>query len=160
MAEIFLRKTLSGWLPADADAEETSRTYKVGQVYKANVTKPRSYQHHKLIMALLSLTYEHLPETIPGADGRPIVTAELWPNFTKFRKSIALEAGHTETIVTRDGAIHEGPGSLSYDALDEIEFARVSGAMMTICTQILDMSEPELAGEVSRYADDRYGRAA
>jgi len=150
MADLFLRRTLSGFVPADADAEELARMFKTGTVYRAKVSKPRSYQHHKLILALLSLTYENLPEQY----------AKLWPNFTAFRKGVALEAGHTETIITRDGAIHEGPGSLSYDALDEVEFTRVSGAMMTICTQILDMSEPELAGEVSRYADDRYGRAA
>jgi hypothetical protein len=136
VADLFLRRTLTGFAPADADAAEIARSFKVGQVYRAKVTKPRSYQHHKLIMAL------------------------LWPSFDTFRKAIALEAGHTETVITRDGTIHEGPGSLSYDALDEVEFTRVSAAMMTICAQILEVETPELAGEVSRYADDRYGRAA
>lgn len=150
MADLFLRRTLTGFAPADADAAEIARSFKVGQVYRAKVTKPRSYQHHKLIMALLSLTYENLPEKL----------ASLWPSFDTFRKAIALEAGHTETVITRDGTIHEGPGSLSYDALDEVEFTRVSAAMMTICAQILEVETPELAGEVSRYADDRYGRAA
>jgi hypothetical protein len=160
VADLFLRRTLTGFAPADADAAEIARSFKVGQVYRAKVTKPRSYQHHKLIMALLSLTYENLPETIPASNGGVLVTADLWPTFDKFRKSIALEAGHTETVITRDGEVHEGPGSLSYDALDEVEFTRVSAAMMTICAQILDIAAPELAGEVSRYADDRYGRAA
>lgn len=150
MAKVFLRRTLTGFAPADADAEEAMKGYKVGGIYRAEVVKPRSYQHHKLIMALLTLTYQNLPEKYEV----------LWPSFDSFRKAIALEAGHVEIVKRRDGEIVEIPGSLSYDALDEIGFTRVSAAMMTVCATILDMSEPELAGEVSRYADDRYGRAA
>jgi hypothetical protein len=147
VARLYLRRVLTGLVAADEESDAAMRRYKVGDVYRADVVKPRSYQHHKLIMALLSLTYKNLPEKY----------ATLWPSFDKFRKSIALEAGHTETVITRDGVCHEGPGSLSYDALDEADFTRVSAAMMTICALILDLSEPELAAEVSRYADATYG---
>ncbi len=150
MARIFLRKTLSGFAPADEESAETIKGYKLHGVYRADVVKPRSFQHHKLCMALLSLTYKNLPEKFEG----------LWRSFDEFRKGIALQAGHVEVIKTPDGAIHESPGSLSYDALDEIEFTRVFGAMMTVCTRILDMGEAELAAEVSRYADSSYGAAA
>jgi hypothetical protein len=150
VADLFLRRTLSGFAPADADAEQTMRAYKVGTIYRAKVVKPRSYQHHKLIMALLTLTYRNLPEKYDG----------LWPSFDKFRKAVAYDVGHRDETTLRDGTIIEGPGSLSYDALDEIEFTRVSAAMMTWCATTLDMSEPELAGEVSRYADQNYGVAA
>lgn len=151
LARLYLRRTLSGFVAADEESDAAMKRYKVGDTYRADVVKPRSYHHHKLIMALLTLTYKNLPESIE-INGRPVATTELWPTFDKFRKSIALEAGHTETVVTRDGVLHEGPGSISYDALDEVEFTRVSGAMMTICALILDLSEPELAAEVSRYS--------
>ena len=147
MARLYLRRTLSGFVAADDESGAAMKRYKVGEVYRADVVKPRSWQHHKLIFALLSLTYKNLPEKY----------AVLWPSFDKFRKAIALEAGHTETVITRDGVCHEGPGSISYDALDEADFTRVSSAMMTICALILDLSEPELAAEVSRYADSTYG---
>lgn len=150
MADLFLKRTLSGFAPADADAEDTMRAYKVGAIYRAKVVKPRSYEHHKLIMALLTLTYRNLPEKYD----------RLWPSFDKFRKAVAYDVGHREETTLRDGTIIEGPGSLSYDALDEIEFTRVSAAMMTWCATTLDMNEPELAAEVSRYADQQYGRAA
>jgi hypothetical protein len=150
VADLFLRRTLIGFAPADTDADEVMRAFKVGEIYRTKITKPRSYQHHKLIFALLSLTWKNLPEKYEA----------LWRSFDEFRKGIALEAGHVEIVKTRDGVIHETPGSLSYDALDEVAFTRVSAAMMTICANILDLSEPELAGEVSRYADQNYGRAA
>jgi hypothetical protein len=159
VAELFLRRTLSGFAPADEQAEAAVRGFKVGGTYRAKVVKPRSYQHHKLIMALLTLTYRNLPEKIE-INGNMVATADLWKSFDSFRRSIAIEAGHVEIVITRDGQAHNVPGSLSYDALDEIEFTRVSAAMMSVCAQILDMSEPELAGEVSRYADHNYGMVA
>ncbi len=150
MARAFLKKTLTGWAPADEDAVAVHRKHKLGEILRGDIVKPRSYQHHKLCMALLSLTWKNLPEKYEP----------LWATFDAFRKGIALEAGHFEVIKTSDGAIHESVGSLSYDALDEVDFTRVFGAMMTVCTRILDMGEPELAAEVSRYADQNYGAAA
>jgi Protein of unknown function (DUF1367) len=145
MARVYLKKTLRGFEPADEPSIELWKKFKQGEVYRADVVKPRSYQHHKLCFALLNLTYAN---------------QERWSNFESFRKAIALAAGHTEEIVTVHGEIIRLPKSLSYDALDEIEFTQVMGAMMTVCAEILRMTVPELEPEVSRYADEHYGRAA
>lgn len=145
MARLYLRKTLTGFEPADAESEELHKKYKLGETYRADVVKPRSYKHHKLCMALLTLTFNN---------------QERYTNFDQFRRAAALAAGHVDRIPTLDGEIREVPGSLSYDALDEIEFTRVFGAMMTVCCQILGMTAPLLEAEVSKYADENYGRAA
>lgn len=150
MASLFLRKTLSGFVPQDEQAEAYLKALKFGQVVRAEVKIPRNYKHHALIFTLLSLTYKNLPEQYEP----------LWPSFDKFRKAVAFEVGHRDETVLKDGTIIEGPGSLSYDALDEAAFTRVSGAMMTWCANLLDMHEPELAAEVSRYCDASYGAAA
>lgn len=144
MARLYLKRTLSGFVPADEPSAELARKYKTGEVYRADVVKPRSYAHHKLCMALLTLTYQN---------------QERYGNFDDFRKAVAMAAGHSREYVGIDGEIWREAGSLSYDALDEVEFTRVMGAMMTICAQILDVTEPELAGEVSRYADESLYRA-
>ena len=146
MARIFLKKTLSGFLPADEPSAEACKKFKVGEIYRADVVKPRSYQHHKLIMALLNLTYEN---------------QERYASFDVFRKAVAFAAGHVTEYPSLDGEIIREADSLSYDRLDEIEFTRVAGAMMTVCAHILgDMDIGELEAEVSRYADEHYGRAA
>lgn len=150
MAKVFLKRTLAGFIPVDEDGAADIRAYKVGEIYRADIVKPRNYHHHKLIMALLSLTWKNLPEHYE----------QRWTSFDQFRKAIAVEAGYCEELISSQGEVYRIPGSLSYDALDELEFTKVSAAMMTVCATILDMSEPELAGEVSRYADDRYGRVA
>lgn len=58
MAKLYLKRTLTGFAPADEASQEIARKYKVGEVYRADVVKPRSYQHHKLCFALLGLTFE------------------------------------------------------------------------------------------------------
>jgi hypothetical protein len=145
MAQAYLRKTLTGWEPADDASREVHRKHKLGEVYRADVVKPRSYQHHKLCMALLQLTYSN---------------QERYASFEQFRKAVAIAAGHCETLVTLDGEMIQIPGSLSYEALDEVAFTKVFAAMMTVCCGILGVAAPQLEAEVSRYADEHYGRAA
>lgn len=146
-----MKRTLTGFVPADEPSATLLRKYKVGEVYRADVVKPRSYQHHKLCMALLNLTFENLPEKY----------ARSYSTFDMFRYAVALEAGHAEAFVTLHGEITTIPKSISYDAIpDDVEFGRVMSSMMTICAGILGMSAPELEPEVAKYADEHYGRAA
>jgi hypothetical protein len=145
MARLYLKKTLRGFEPADEPTLEAWKKYKTGEIYRGDVVKPRSYKHHKLCFALLNLTY---------------LNQEQWKDFESFRKAVAIAAGHTEELVTVDGEIVYLPKSLSYDALDEIEFTAVFGAMMTVCCRILGVGSSELEAEVSRYADENYGREA
>lgn len=145
MARLFLKKTLRGFEPADEPSMEIFRKYKVGEIYRGDVVKPRSYQHHKQCFALLNLTYSN---------------QERWNTFENFRKAVAIAAGHTEELMTVHGELIRLPKSLSYDSLDEIEFTQVFGAMMTVCASILGLENPELEAEVSKYCDENYGRAA
>lgn len=151
MARVFLKRTLMGFIPADEPSLEVCRKYKTGDVYRADIVKPRSYEHHKLCMALLNLTYDNLPERF----------AKCYASFDQFRYAVALEAGHMESFVSLQGEIVSLPGSLSYDAIpDDVEFGKIMASMMTVCANILDLTEPELSAEVSKYADEHYGRAA
>ena len=146
MARLFLKRTLSGFEPADDASKDSWRKYKVGEIYRAEVVKPRSYRHHKLAFALLNLTYEN---------------QDRYTSFDHFRKAVAIEAGHVEELIKLDGEVLLQPKSISYDALDEVEFGRVMSAMMTVCANILGMQNlRELEAEVSKYADSHYGRAA
>lgn len=151
MARVFLTKTLAGFAPADEASRELWKKYKNGATYRADIVKPRSYQHHKLCMALLNVTYENLPEKY----------AQSYASFDQFRYAVAEEAGHAESYISLQGEVKTRARSISYDEIpDDVEFGRIMAAMMTICAGILDVTEPLLAGEVSRYADEHYGAAA
>lgn len=146
MARMYLTKTLSGFIPADEASREIWKKFKNGDAYRAEVVKPRSYQHHKLCFALLGLTFEN---------------QERYTDFTMFRKAVALEAGHVEELIGIDGSVTILPRSLSYDELDEVEFGQVMPKLMTVCANILGgMDLRELETQIGIYADEHYGRAA
>jgi hypothetical protein len=146
VADIYLKRTLTGFVPADEASQEVTRKYKVGDVYRAKVVKPRSYLHHKLCMALLNLTFEN---------------QDRYDNFDTFRYGVAVDAGHCEDIIAPSGEVFRMPKSISYDALDEVEFTQVMASMMTVCANLLGgMELRELEAQVGIYADNHYGRAA
>jgi hypothetical protein len=126
-----------------------TRKYKTGEVYRADIVKPRSYQHHKQVMALLDLTYSNLPAKY----------LKLWPTPKKFRRGLAEAVGYVESYATVDGEIREVAMSLSYDDLpDEVEFGATASLMMGVCANLLGVDEPQLAAEVAQHA--MYGAAA
>jgi hypothetical protein len=146
MAKVLLKKTLTGWSPADEDSASVHRRHKLGTVLKGTVVQPRNYRHHCLFMALLELTFDN---------------QDKYDNPKMFRRAVALAAGHVDQIITLDGECHLVPLSYDYDTIpDEADFTREFGAAMSVCCGILKMTAPELEGEVSRYADQTYGRAA
>lgn len=145
MAKLYLKKTLNGFSAADDASQELMKNYKLGGVYRADIVKPRNYQHHKLGMALLNLTFEN---------------QDRYDNFDVFRKVVARAAGHVIQYPDLNGELVVEADSLSYERLDEVEFTKVMGAMMKVCAHILgDIGLHELEQEVSRYADDHYGPA-
>lgn len=144
---LYLRRTLTGFDPADDHARDIHKKYKLGEIYRADVVKPRSYKHHCLCMALLNITYEN---------------QDRYSNFETFRKAVAMASGHVEELVKLDGEIVFTPKSISYDAIpDDIAFGRVMSQMMDVCVSILgDMDRSELQSEVAKYAMNHYGIAA
>lgn len=142
----FVRKTLAGWVPADEQAQAMHKRHKPGQVLRAEIVQPRNYRHHCLFMALLDLTFQN---------------QDTYTDDWAFRTAVALEAGHVKQFVNLDGEVCFVPLRYSYDDIpDEQDFVKEFGAAMTVCAKILhDMDLGELEAEVSRYADEHYGRA-
>lgn len=143
MADIFLKRTLTGFAPNDASSENIWRKYKLNDIYRAKVTKPRNYKHHCLFMCLLDKTYEN---------------QEKYTNDRMFRRAVAREAGHVEELITLDGEQLLIPLSYSYDEIpDEDDFTKAFGAAMTVCAAILRVTAPFLEEEIARYANENYG---
>jgi hypothetical protein len=143
MADIFQRRTLSGWIPADAESEAAWRKQKPGEVYRGTFAKPRNYKHHCLFMVLLNEV------TFPNQ--------ERFTDRRMFRRAVALEAGFVDVIVTLDGEEYRIPRSYSYEELPEEEdFTKEFGKAMAICAAILRMTCPDLEEEVSRYASETH----
>jgi hypothetical protein len=143
----FVKKTLTGWSPSDDAAVAMHKKQKLGHAYRAEIVMPRNYRHHCMFMSLMELTFEN---------------QDAYDNDWAFRTAVALAAGHVREYVTLDGEIQYVPMRYSYDDIpDEQDFGKAFGAAMTVCAKILRMNDlRELEAEVSRYADEHYGRAA
>lgn len=143
MAEIFQRRTLTGWVPADSESEAAWRRQKVGKVYRAKVAEPRNYKHHCLFMVLLNEV------TFPNQ--------ERYANEKDFRRAVAYAAGHVEEFMSMDGEIVRSPLPYDYEHLpDEDDFTKEFGRAMSVCAAILRVAAPELEEHVSRYAGENY----
>ena len=138
MSEIYLTKTLTGFVPADEQARQAVKRWKIGETLKCNVKKPRDYTNHKRYFALLNLTYEN---------------QEKYHNFEMFRKAVQIAAGHVDELITLDGEVVLIPRSIDYTTLDELQFGIVFAETMAVCAKILgDLKLHELEQEVMRYA--------
>jgi hypothetical protein len=136
--DIFLTRTLNGLLPADEEAKQACKRWKLGETLKCSVRKPRDYTNHKRYFALLNLTFEN---------------QDKYTSFEHFRKAVQIAAGHVDELITLEGELVFIPKSIAYDALDEMEFSKVMGETMTVCARILgDLELHELEREVARYA--------
>lgn len=136
--DIFLTRTLAGLVPSDEEAKQAVKRWKLGETLKCSVRKPRCYKNHKHYFALLNLTFEN---------------QERYTSFEHFRKAVQIAAGHVDELITLDGEVTLLPKSIAYDALDEMEFSKVFGETMKVCSKILgDLDLDELRIEVERYA--------
>jgi hypothetical protein len=144
VADVYLRKTLTGFVPADEAGREVHLRYKLNEVYRADIVKPRSYQSHKLCMSLIDLTYSNLPETC----------LRTWPNPRAFRRMLADAVGHVESFRTQEGETKTIALSLSYDDIpDEVTFQRIYKLMLDVCAHLLAINNRvELQEEVEQYA--------
>lgn len=151
MADVYLRKTLTGFVPADEASREVHGQYKLGEVYRASIVRPRSYQEHKLCMALIDLTYSNLPEKMH----------RTWPTPRIFRRMLADAVGHVEEFHTRDGERKTSALTLSYDDIpDNVAFRAIYRLMLDVCAHLLGMSSlTELEEQVAQYAANGGARA-
>jgi len=138
MKEVFLTKTINGFVCADEQAKQAVRGWKIGETLRCSLKKPRDYTNHKRYFALLTLTFEN---------------QDRYTNFEHFRKAVQIAAGHVDELITLDGELVLIPRSIDYTTLDELQFCVVFGETMTVCAKLLgDLELHELENEVARYA--------
>lgn len=137
--DIFLTRTLSGLVPADEEAKQAVKRWKLGETLKCSVRKPRDYHNHKHYFALLHTVFDN---------------QERYTNFVMFRKAVELAAGHIDELITLDGEIHYEVRSVDYSSLDEMEFSDLFGRVMRVCVEnfLQGVDEDQLRQEVERYA--------
>src|SRR5678816_2116707 len=109
MADIYLRRVHAGLVPDSEADEERLKRFKFGEVVRAKVSKPRNYEHHKKLFALLNLIAQN---------------SDVYNTVPKALTVLKILTGHVEFIADpRTGELIAEPKSIDYEALDQIEFS-------------------------------------
>lgn len=121
--KVYLRRTISGFVPdTDEDREAMSRV-KLGQVVKATYTIPRSQIWHRKGFAFLKATFD---------------LQDYFEDFDQYRKWLTMKAGFYTTYVAPDsGTVILEAKSLAFDSMDETEFKQCFQKMITAFTNSL-----------------------
>jgi len=106
--KIYLKKILGGLAPADDEATEALKKYKVGAVVSAEIKKPRNYEFHKKAFALFQLIYEN---------------QEKYETMKDLLTEIKLRCGWYEEHVSMNGVVIYVPKSISFASMDDLEFS-------------------------------------
>lgn len=128
MTDIYLTKTPTGALvPADSDSAEYLKKHKVGQGFKAKITRARNVMFHRKFFALLNYGFDTWKPLEAVYHGQ---IAEK--NFKQFREDITILAGYFERFVRMDGSVQLRAKSISFANMDEDEFESLYSAVIDV----------------------------
>lgn len=118
---------LSPSLPED---EEKLSKWKWGDILEVEIKKPRNGGFHRKFMAMVGLVFEN---------------QEKYPTIEKLLIEIKLLTGHYTDHTDLDGKTDRIPDSISYAAMDEMEFALFySKAIDVILANIMPVEREDL----------------
>lgn len=105
---MHLKKTLAGFSLADEMSVENAKRFKVGEIYKAEVVKPRSRKTLGRWWVLCQMILDNTED---------FRSKEQISDYLKIR------AGHSTSIVSKStGEIFHVANSISFDEMEEAQF--------------------------------------
>ena len=106
--QLHLKKTLAGFSLADEMSVENAKRFKVGEVYRAEVVKPRSRKTLGRWWVLCQMILDN---------------TELFRSKEQASDYLKIRAGHSTSIVSKStGEIFHVANSIDFDSLDEAQF--------------------------------------
>ena len=121
--KILLQNTAMGLIPMYGTDYDERKKLKIGEIYSAEIKKPRNYKFHKKYFALLNMAYENLNEEM----------TRRFPSFENFRSAVQVMAGHYDTSWLLDtGEEIIIPKSISFSSMNEFEFTKMYDNLFSV----------------------------
>lgn len=143
--EIHLLNTARGLVPCDDYDYEEKGKLKIGEIYRARITKARNYQFHKKYFQLINCAWSYQNEK---------TTVHFKESVECFRKTVEIAAGHCDIVysIARKEWI-EIPKSIAFDKMDDAEFTdlyeRVKDVLFSIFLK--DINEYDFLRNLSNF---------
>lgn len=126
--ELLLSKTAGGTLaPADQQAVDWIAKIKIGQIVRAEVTKPRNLKFHRKYFALLNFAFDAWEPQTKEYKGEPVQK-----NFDQFRRDVTILAGYYEASYNLKGEVRLTAKSISFASMDEDKFGKLYSATISV----------------------------
>lgn len=132
--EILLIRTQYGFMPADDEAIEQMKKFKLGSIARLDVVQMRNAAFFKKWWALVKLGYDYWSETCPAMEyrGQPVL-----PNFDRFRKDVTIMAGFREATWNIKGEMRVEAESLKWSSMTEERFTELYDATITVLLRMV-----------------------
>ena len=135
--KVMLSKTLSGSIiPAYDSDKEVLKRFKAGDVFCADVTKPRNLKFHKKTYALFNMVFQN---------------QEVYTNVDHLRKDLTIEAGYYEERLNIFGEIVKEPKSISFASMDDLQFGEYYEAIINTICKCFNFDKQDIIDNVSEY---------
>lgn len=109
MSTVYLVRTVAGLKAANDDALAALRRIAVGELVQADVRRPRNVKYHRKFFALCHLVFD--------ASGQ-------WESVEHLLTDLKFHLRHVESFRLHDGRQVDVPASISFAAMDDVEFSR------------------------------------
>lgn len=135
--KITLIKTLNGsFKPAYDTDYEKAKKIKPNEPYEFEYKKPRNYEFHKKFFALVNLVYQN---------------QEQYTNAEHLRKDLLIEAGYYDTRYNLQGIEIQEAKSISFAAIDEIEFNEIYSAVVDAIVKNFHFDKEDILLNVEQF---------
>ncbi|MDX8400920.1 MAG: DUF1367 family protein [Gallionellaceae bacterium] len=143
MAEIHVVK-MQGCLlrPATQYDNDLLKVWRVGDVLRSTIVKPRNGKFHCKGMSLLQEVFNN---------------QERFGNMTALMDAFKLESGHYEWHESLSGKTYPKPKSIAFDKMDDAEFSLIYSKWIDIAMQ--NFMEGMTAQEIHNHIDKILGYA-
>jgi hypothetical protein len=127
--EILLIRTPGGFAPADDEAQDQVKKFKLGALAKMDVVQMRNGAFFRKWWALVKLGYDYFVDTCEPQEykGQPVL-----PEFDRFRKDVTILAGFYRPVWNVNGEMRIEPESLAWSNMDEDRFAKLYDATIRV----------------------------
>ena len=129
--KLFLKKyNNQTWMPAGDMDYDKSAKIPIGEVVEIDFKKQRNPAFHRKYFALLELVFLHKSEQF-----------DWIVNRKQLREQLTLSAGYYETIIDLNGEVYRKVKSISFEAMDQVEFEQYYSDVLDIIYRRFDFDE-------------------
>lgn len=135
--EVLLVKQLNNSFKVAHNSDyEKIKKLKVGQSYKAKITKPRNLKFHRKFFALVTMVYYN---------------QEVYDNCDRLRKDLTIAAGFYNDWIDFNGKTQIEAQSINFGAMNQETFDIMYDRVIDVIVKIYQFDKQDIIDNIEEY---------